>query len=101
MTQSTEHAAFLEDERLRLAHKRAQDMRGFYVHVMVYLCINGGLAVLDALTGGGWWFLWVAIPWGVGLASHAVALVSDRMFGAEWEQRKVDRYLRRDHASGR
>lgn len=85
-----------DDANVRRARKRAEDVRGFYVHALVYLSINAGLVVLDAVTGGGWWFYWVAIPWGIGLATHAVAVLADRVFGEEWEQRKVAAYLRRE-----
>ena len=96
MTQPIEHAAASDDLLVQRARKRAQDLRGLYVHLLVYLCINGGLFVLDAVTGGGWWFYWVAIPWGIGLATHVVGFASDGFFGADWEERRVDRYLRHE-----
>jgi hypothetical protein len=44
-----------------------------------------------------WWFDWIAIPWGIFPVGHAVAVCAGRRFlGAEWEQRKVDKYLRQD-----
>lgn len=96
MTQTTDRSDY--DERVKLARKRVEDIRGFYVHLMIYLTINAGLLLLDAVLGDGWWFYWVAIPWGIGLAAHAVAVFSDRIFGAEWEARKVDKILRREEA---
>jgi 2TM domain len=96
MTHTTEHAWATDDLRVQRARKRAQDMRGLYVHLLVYVCINGGLLFLDAVTGGGWWFFWVAIPWGIGLATHVVGVATDGLFGPEWEERQVDRYLRHE-----
>jgi 2TM domain len=44
----------------------------------------------------GWWFDWIAIPWGIFLVGHAVAVFAGRrFFGPEWEQRKVDKYFAR------
>lgn len=85
-----------DERREQRARKRVQDIRGLYVHLLVYLCIIGGLFVLDAVTGGGWWFFWVAIPWGIGVATHVVAVTSDSVFDSDWEDRKVERYLRHD-----
>ena len=97
MTQTTQQPTDdTEKVRLERARKRVEAIRGFYVHLMIYLAVNGALALIDVLDGDGWWFDWIAIPWGIGLAAHAIAVFSDRVFGAEWEQRKIDKLLRQD-----
>ncbi len=97
MTQTTQPPSY-DDEKARLqrARKRAEAIRGFYVHLMIYLTVNAALVLIDALDGDGWWFDWIAVPWGIGLAAHAIAVFSDRFLGAEWEQRKIDKLLRQD-----
>jgi fatty acid desaturase len=97
MTQITEQAPY-DQERRDLARKRVESIRGFYVHLMIYLTVNGGLLLLDAILGDGWWFYWIAVPWGIGLAANAVAVFSDRLFGPEWEARQVDKILTRQRA---
>jgi hypothetical protein len=54
------------------AIQRLKKKSDFHVHLMVYLVINGGLVLLWALTGQG--FFWPVFPilgWGIGLIFHA------------------------------
>lgn len=45
-----------------------------YVHGTVFLLVNAFLWVQDILIGDGLdYALWVTVPWGIGLAAHAVA----------------------------
>jgi hypothetical protein len=86
-----------QDERVQRATKRVEDIKGFYVHVLVYLAMNGVLLLLDVVSGGGWWFYWPALLWGMGLAAHAIAVISEgRLFGPAWEARKVREIMERD-----
>ncbi len=97
MTQATQEPLSDDEKALRRAHKRAGDIRGFYLHLIIYLVANAGLFLIDVLDGDGWWFDWIAVPWGIFLAGHAIVVfVGRRFFGAEWEQRKVDKYLHQD-----
>jgi hypothetical protein len=44
-----------------------------------------------------WWALWVAFGFGVALAFSGVKLLlKGRLFGADWEERKVREYLDRN-----
>lgn len=43
-----------------------------------------------------WWVQWVALGWGIGLISHAVAAFQFLpFFGAEWEKGQVEKRLGR------
>jgi hypothetical protein len=82
------------------AKKRVEDLEGFYIHVLTFLVFVGGLALIDYLTGGGWWFYWIAGFWGIALAMHAMAIfVFDGRFGKAWEERKIREYMERDLGS--
>ncbi len=97
MTQTTQEPSYDEGKTLRRAHRRAGDIRGFYLHLIIYLIANAGLVLIDVLDGDGWWFDWIAVPWGIFLVGHAIVVfVGGRFFGSEWEQRKVDKYLHQD-----
>ncbi len=42
-------------------------------HIIVYLAVMTGLALLAAFVTPGWkWVIWVGIGWGIGVAFHAV-----------------------------
>ena len=51
--------------------RRRNARRTFGPHLTTYLFINLLLFLFDAQTGGGWWFFWPLIGWGIGLANHA------------------------------
>lgn len=45
---------------------------GLANHVTSYLGSIAFLGVIDYMTGPGWWVQWIAVPWGVFVAMHAV-----------------------------
>ena len=55
------------------ARRRVARKMGFYVHALVYACVNGGLWVVNAATGEPRWALWPMLGWGIGLAAHGIA----------------------------
>src|SRR5713226_5967593 len=77
-----------ERQAYERARKRAAAEAGFFVHLMWYGIIIGFLFVINLLTGGFGsypWFIWPALGWGFGLASHFGAVygwrwVHDRVF---------------------
>jgi len=40
----------------------------FHAHLWSYIIVNGGLFLINIMTPGGWWFQWLLIGWGIGLA---------------------------------
>ncbi len=47
-------------------------VRGFFIHLFVYLAVNALLIVVNLLYDPGYyWFLFPLLGWGVGLAFHA------------------------------
>ncbi len=82
-----------ETLRLDAAKERVEDLTGFYTHLLVYVLVNFGLFVIDAVQGDGWWFYWATLGWGIGVLAHAVTIFfSGRRIGS-WKQHKMDKYL--------
>jgi len=50
--------------RLELLNRRRM---GFFRNLSSYIIVIGMLALINALTGGAWWFQWPALGWGIGL----------------------------------
>ena len=58
------------------ARKRVRARSDFLVHLAIFLVANLGLVALWKLAGGGYpWFLWVLIPWGMGMVGHGLTLL--------------------------
>ena len=51
----------------RLARRRAGAKMGWFVHALVYVCVNAGLALIAWHTGRAW-HLYPLVGWGLGLA---------------------------------
>jgi 2TM domain len=82
----------------RRAKQRAEAIQGLYIHILVYLVINGGLFVINLLTrgdGGGWWFYWPMAIWGIALLIHALVTYVP-VFSPEWAQQRAARMLGED-----
>jgi hypothetical protein len=85
-----------DDQALRAL--RARQWRGFFAHLVPYVCVGMLLGFINVVTGG---FPWAVIPmlgWGIGLASHllVVALPDEEKL-----RRRVARQLERERWSGR
>lgn len=86
-----------EDPLLRAARKRAEELQGFYVHLIVYLTVNAGLFAINALTrgdNGKWWFYWPLLGWGIGLFIHALATFGV-LFSEDWKEHKAQELYER------
>jgi len=80
-----------EDEIYRRARKRVEDKKSFIVHLMVYLVVNAGLAMIWLLTSRGYpWFIWPLFGWGIGLTFHFLGVFFfDR--DTSWERSEVEK----------
>ena len=83
-----------EQQRYERARKRVQALKGFYIHAATYVLVNIGLFVIDLMTGGGWWFFWPLIGWGIGLAAHGLNVFGfGGVLGRDWEERKIREFM--------
>jgi len=80
-----------ENKRYEKARKRVEELKGFYIHLLVYILVNLGMFILNILTSpGALWFYWPLFGWGIGILAHAISVFGIRgLFGKEWEERKI------------
>ena len=84
------------DAETRRIRRRIRQRLDFYRHVATFVFIVGGLALIDWLTGGGWWVQWVAAIWGaILLLQFFSGFVSPLLWGRDVEERMVRRELER------
>jgi hypothetical protein len=57
----------------RLARRRAGAKMGWFIHALVYVCVNAGLALIAWQTGHTW-AVYPLAGWGLGLALHGAAV---------------------------
>jgi predicted membrane channel-forming protein YqfA (hemolysin III family) len=87
-----------DQNRYRHARARVRAMRGFYIHLMVYLLVNAGLITINVLMQrDGWWWQWAAFSWGIGIVAHAATVfVFPGFLGRDWERRKIKEIMSRE-----
>ncbi len=87
-----------DQERYARAKQRVEILQGFYVHAIVFVIVNLGLAAYNlAMNPDRIWFIYVLGGWGIGLVAHGVyALGSGRFLGEAWQERKIREEMDRD-----
>ena len=94
---------FTEEQKYIRAKKKVKSIKGFYVHLMVYLLVNGFLLLSKVVSDGGWEVFWewqsynTIIFWGIGLGFHAFGVFGmDIILGKSWEDRKINEIMDKD-----
>ncbi|MBC2839370.1 2TM domain-containing protein [Robiginitalea sp. SC105] len=93
-----------ENDKLERAKKRVAEIKGFYVHLSIYLVINVVILVVHQVNGfheNGGWFAWntlfTPLFWGIGLAFHGAKVFGwIPFFGKKWEEEQIRKYMERD-----
>ena len=95
---------FNPDTRYELAYKRVKQIKGFYVHTLVYVLVNAFIIISTfskSEIGIEVFFKWetffTAIFWGIGLLAHGLSVFGrDLFFGADWEEKKIKEIMDND-----
>jgi hypothetical protein len=86
-----------EEDIIKKAEKRVKAKKGFYAHLSSYVISIGFFFFVNLLSSpGDWWFFWPALGWGIGLASHYIAVFG--FFGSkddDWEERELEKEIER------
>ena len=93
----------LEEQKYIRAKKKVKAIRGFYVHLTVYLVVNAFLILSRVFTGGGFSDFWqwqtynTAVFWGIGIVFHAFNVFGmNFLLGKNWEERKIKEIMDKD-----
>lgn len=100
---------YKEERSYFRARKRVKDIKGFYIHLIVYIIINimisgvivfgltrSGDSFLEALTNFGTYS--TAFFWGIGLFFHWLGVFGFKSlgFGKNWEERKIREMMEKE-----
>ena len=84
-----------EDDLYRLAGKRVEEKKSFYIHLAVYVIVNIALVIIWWATGAGFpWFLFPLGGWGIGILFHflGVFVFSQQ---SNWERKEIEREVQK------
>jgi len=92
-----------EEQKYIRAKRRVKSIKGFYVHLSVYLIVNLFLFLSSVIANGDWNNFWewqsysTAFFWGIGLAFHAFKVFGlFGILGNDWEERKIKELMDKD-----
>ncbi len=86
-----------QNEKYIRAKKRVERLKGFYIHLSVYILVNIMLFIINLLSDtGNWWFLYPLSGWGIGVLIHGITTFAYGNFGSDWEERKIKEYMEKD-----
>jgi len=90
------------DVRFSQAYRRVKRIKGFYMHLAIYLLVNIFLIVKSQSWNspeGFWTFETFSTPllWGFGLLIHGLSVFGREVFfGPNWENRKIQELMEKD-----
>ncbi len=79
------------EERYKEAKEKVEAIKGFYIHLVTYVCVNGFLIAVNLITSRHTlWFYWPLLGWGAGVLAHGIGVFGfDGLLGKDWEKRKI------------
>ncbi|MDX1332487.1 MAG: 2TM domain-containing protein [Robiginitalea sp.] len=93
-----------KNEKLKRARKRVEQLKGFYVHLAVYVGVNLLIAGSMVIRSGWgtepiqiWAILSTPVFWGIGLGIHALNVFGiNGILGRRWEERQIRKFMEED-----
>lgn len=93
----------LKEQKYFRAQKRVKAIKGFYIHLLVYLGVNLFIFLAKIIDGEGWavfsnWESYgTTFFWGIGIAFHAFSVFGlGFILGNDWEERKIKEIMDRE-----
>jgi Na+/melibiose symporter-like transporter len=85
------------NEALEEARRYVRRKRIFFIVLGIWIALSVMWFFIDLSDDGdSWWFYWPMLGTGIGVAITGVVLLGiGGLFGDEWEQREIEKYLRR------
>ena len=92
---------FSQDQNFNLAYKRVKRIKGFYIHLLVYVFVNLFLIFrsffdreFSFLEFWSWETFTTPIFWGIGILAHGISVFGPNVFfGSDWENRKMNEFM--------
>jgi hypothetical protein len=85
-----ENEILKEQEKLARAKRQVAAIKGFYIHLFVFVVVMATLFAINLVTTDIWWVQWPFLGWGIGVLAHALAVFgrTPRVI-QKWEARKI------------
>ena len=91
---------FIENQSYIKAKKRVEEIKGFYIHLLVMVFVLPLIVYINLqFTPGYHWFWWAVIGNLIGLFFHWFGVFGFRKIGfsKEWEERKIREFMNKQN----
>jgi len=84
-------------DKYKRAKKQVEELKGFYIHLVVYILVNGfilGNIFYHVDNFWQWPHFFTLLFWGIGLAFHAFHTFGySPILGKNWEKKMIDKFM--------
>lgn len=89
---------FISEKRYSSAKKRVEKLKGFYIHLTVYLIMVPVFIWFNYLSQIGFpWAIFPIVGWGFGITGHASETFGYHpFFGKDWEAKKIQKLMEKE-----
>ncbi|WP_339665434.1 2TM domain-containing protein [Maribacter arcticus] len=99
---------FEQSDKLARAQKQVKELKGFYIHLLVYILVNAFICTVTTMArmSSGESFseaffnlgtLSTPFFWGIGLAFHAAKVFNySPFFSKDWEERQIKKFVEKE-----
>lgn len=89
---------FISEKKYNLAKKRVEKLKGFYIHLAIFIIFIPVLIYLNFISQAGFpWALFPIFGWGFGILGHASETFDYHpFFGKNWEERKIRELMNKE-----
>ena len=89
---------FIADKRYKMAKKKVEELKGFYIHLTIYCIMVPLFIYLNAISTDFPWALFPILGWGWGVIGHAAETFGwNPIFNKKWEARKIEELMDDDN----
>jgi len=89
-----------EKDKLKRAKKQVEELKGFYIHLVIYVVVNAFILVNIYLRSDNFWewgHFVTLFAWGIGIFFHASKVFDfNPLFGKKWEEKQIQKYIEED-----
>ena len=98
------HPSNMDEIKYQQALKRVKRIKGFYIHLIVYIFVNIFIYVMMIPKLHGDYFALrnfsTALCWGIGLLAHGISIfIPGLLMGKDWEGRKINELMEKEKSN--
>ncbi|MCL2687420.1 MAG: 2TM domain-containing protein [Methanobrevibacter sp.] len=85
-----------DDENYQRAKRRLEDVKEFYIDLVIYVAVNIVLIIINLVfTPGYWWFAFPLVIWGLFILYDFLQtfVFENKIFSKKWEEKKIKEYM--------